>query len=141
MRKPKFQLLVIVATTLFVAVFTSCSEDENLFVNITVNEGPIGDIGGDFTGNGGDGTRTVEWTNNLSTADYNADITSTASGVFLMIVTDSEGAVVLERSLNGNSGPDSFSGVTEAGEPGTWSVTITLTSFNGDGSYSLSEGD
>ena len=141
MRKPKFQVLVILATTLFMVSVVSCTEDEDLFVNITVNEGPIGDIGGDFTGNGGDGTRTINWTNNLTTADYNADITSTASGMFLMTVNDSEGSVVLERGLNGASGPDSFSGVTDVGEPGTWTVTITLTSFNGDGSYSLSEGN
>ena len=120
---------------------SSCSDDDGPIVNITVNEGPNGDIGGDFTGNGGDGSRTINWTNNLATADYNADITATATGTFQMVVRDANGNIVLDRSLNGNSEPDSIDGVTSSGEPGNWTVTITLTSFNGDGSYSLSEGD
>ena len=127
----------------FIVPFTSCSSDDdgNSDVTITVNEGPSGDIGGDFTGNGGNGSRTIEWTNNLATADYNADITATTTGTFLMTVLDANDVIVLERSIIGGTEPDSFSGVTNAGEPGTWTVIITLTSFNGDGSYSLSAGD
>jgi hypothetical protein len=34
-----------------------------------------------------------------------------------------------------------LSGVTAAGVKGNWTVTITLTSFNGSGSFSLSEGN
>lgn len=141
MKKRHLNLLgILTAMVLFIS-FTSCSEDDDLVVNITVNEGPSGDIGGDFTGNGGTGERVISWTNNLATADYNADITASAGGTFLMTVKDATGAVVLERSLSGSVEPDSFSGVTSAGEPGTWTVTITLTNFNGDGSYSLSAGD
>tara|TARA_R110001606_G_scaffold260183_1_gene407920 strand:+ start:4937 stop:5287 length:351 start_codon:yes stop_codon:yes gene_type:complete len=100
-----------------------------------------GDVDGDFEGNGGSATRTFVWQNNLSRADYNADITATAGGFFNMVVRDADGETVLDRSLNGATEPDSFSGVTSAGTSGIWSVTITLTSFNGDGSFSLSEGD
>lgn len=120
---------------------SGCSNDDDLSVNITVNEGPLGDIGGDFTGNGGSGSRTIEWLNNLITADYNADITAPAPGVFRMQVLDADGDSVLDRSLNGGSDRDSFSGVTRIGTPGRWKVIITLTSFDGDGSYSLSAGD
>ncbi|MFC4721817.1 hypothetical protein ACFO5O_05770 [Geojedonia litorea] len=142
MKTSNFKLLGIsIAMTLFIATFTSCSSDDGPSVNITVNEGPSGDIGGDFTGNGGSGSRTINWTNNLATADYNADITTTAMGTFQMVVRDASGTIVLDRSLNGNSGPDSIDGVTNAGEPGSWTVTITLTSFSGDGSYSLSAGN
>ena len=143
MKTFKFRLLTIFsAMTLFTGTFTSCSNDDNgSTVNITVNEGPSGDIGGDFTGNGGSGSRTINWTNNLATADYNADITATASGTFQMVVADANGTVVLDRTLNGASEPDSIDGVTNPGEPGNWTVTITLTSFNGDGSYSLSAGN
>ena len=74
-------------------------------------------------------------------ADFNADITATAGGEFNMVVRDSEGTIVLDRSLFGASEPDSIDGVTSAGISGIWTVTITLTSFNGDGSFSLSEGD
>lgn len=143
MKTPNFKLLTILsALTLFIGTFTSCSDDDDgPTANITVNEGPFGDIGGDFTGNGGNASRTINWTNNLATADYNADITATASGTFQIVVADSEGTVVLDRTLNGGTEPDSIDGVTQAGEPGNWTVTITLNSFNGDGSYSLSAGD
>ena len=132
---------LILILSLFLVV-TACEDDDNsLNANITVNEGPIGDIGGDFTGNGGDAERTIEWTNSLSTAEYNADITAGQDAVFQMIVRDSEQVIVLDRSLFGATEPDSFSGVTQSGTPGTWTVTIILTDFDGDGSYSLSEGD
>ena len=57
------------------------------------------------------------------------------------VVTDSEGTIVLDRNLIGGTEPDTIGGVTQVGEPGNWAVTITITSFNGDGSYSLSAGD
>ncbi|NND62908.1 MAG: hypothetical protein HKN48_06900 [Flavobacteriaceae bacterium] len=142
MKTPNLNLFKLSLLVILLIFISSCSsDDENLTVNITVNEGPLGDIGGDFTGNGGDGSRTIAWENSLSTADYNADITSSATGTFNLRVTDANGDVVLDRNLNGDSEPDSFSGVTEVGEPGNWSVIITLSSFSGDGSYSLSEGD
>ena len=127
----------------------SCSEDDEQEAVITVNgvalvdndDDFFGDINGDFTGTGGSVSRTFLWQNSLSTADYNADITATAAGKFRMIVEDAEGTVVLDRSLNGSSGPDTFSGVTSSGMAGVWSVTIILDSFEGDGSFSLSEGD
>jgi hypothetical protein len=142
MKTYNFKLLTILAAmTLFIGTFTSCSDDDGPTVKITVNEGPSGDIGGDFTGNGGSGSRTINWTNNLATADYNADITATSSGTFQMVVRDANGTIVLNRSLQGGTEPDSIDGVTNAGQPGNWTVTITLTSFKGDGSYSLSAGN
>jgi hypothetical protein len=132
---------ILTAIALIIIPLTSCSDDNGQMVNITVNEGPLGDIGGDFTGNGGSGSRTINWVNNLSTADFNADITATQSGIFQIIVQDSKGKVVLDRTLNGATEPDSIDGVTSVGDPGIWTITITLTSFNGDGSYSLSAGD
>ncbi len=141
-------------TYLFIALatfsFTSCSDDDNAItaevrVNGTVlfdnGDDYNGDVNGDFTGNGGTVTRSFTWQNNLTTADYNADITASTEGSFQVVVTDADGAIVLDRSLSGNSEPDSFSGVTSAGTSGTWTVTITLTSFIGDGSFSLSEGN
>jgi hypothetical protein len=142
MKISNFKLLAIVtAITLFLGVFTSCSNDDGPTVNITVNEGPDGDIGGDFTGDGGSGSRTINWMNNLTTADYNADITSTSSGTFQIVVADANGAVVLDRSINGATEPDTIGGVTNTGAPGNWTVTITLESFSGNGSYSLSAGN
>ncbi len=58
-----------------------------------------------------------------------------------MIVKESEGTTVLERSLYGNVEPDSFSGVTSAGETGIWIITIEVSNFNGDESFTLREGN
>ena len=131
------------------ALILSCSNDDDMYARVTVNGTLLvedvsdfnGDIDASFTGNGGTASRSFIWNNNLSTADYNADITATAAGSFQMIVEDSEGVVVLDRTLQGNSEPDSFSGVTAAGASGIWTVTIIVTEFNGDGSFSLSEGN
>ncbi|WP_232520909.1 hypothetical protein [Flagellimonas nanhaiensis] len=137
-------ILTMVAATTFV----SCSDDDDTTVRVRVNGVAFdngddfnGDVDGDFTGTGGSATRTFMWQNNLSRADYNADITSTAAGTFNIVVRDIDGNVVLDRSLEGATEPDSFSGVTDSGASGIWSVTITLTNFNGDGSFSLSEGN
>lgn len=134
-----------------VTVIVGCSSDDDNSGNATIrvngqalfeDVGDFnGDIDGDFTGNGGSDSRTFLWQNSLSTADYNADITATSEGQFKMTVTDANNNIVLDRSLRGDMEPDSFSGVTSSGTPGIWSVTITLASFNGDGSFSLSEGD
>ena len=118
------------------------SDDVNINANISINEGPEnGDINGDFTGNGGDHTGTYQWPNNLSTANYNADITASAPSSFNMIIQDADGNTVLDKSLLGGTESDSFSGVTMSGTPGTWSVTITLIDFKGDGSFSISAGN
>lgn len=138
-------------------VFTSCSKDDDTFANVTVNGTSLktspsdftvgdrsdfnGDIDASFTGNGGTTSRIFSWNNNLTTADYNADITATSEGSFQMIVKDSEGTEVLNRSIQGGTEPDSFGGVTSAGVSGIWTVTITVTNFTGDGSFSLSEGN
>ncbi|WP_426430532.1 hypothetical protein ACPX19_13350 [Winogradskyella sp. HB-48] len=142
MKTPNFKLLTILtAFTIFIGTFTSCTDDDGPTVNITVNEGPNGDIGGDFTGDGGNGSRTINWTNGLTTADYNADITSTSSGTFQIVISDASGNVVLDRTINGGTEPDTIGGVTATGEPGSWTVTIILEAFDGNGSYSLSAGN
>lgn len=121
--------------------FISCSDDDGPTAQITINEGTTGDLGGDFTGNGGTALETFTWQNGQLTADYNADITATATGVFLMSIRDADGTEVLNRTLGDTPEPDSFSGVTSAGTAGEWTVTITVTNFSGDGSFSVSEGN
>ncbi|AYN67462.1 hypothetical protein D1013_08855 [Euzebyella marina] len=142
---------------IMVLTVIACSKDDDPTASVTVNGTTLrtspsdftvgdqsdfnGDIDASFTGNGGSTTRMFSWNNNLTTADYNADITATTDGTFNMIVTDADANIVLNRSLNGAVEPDSFSGVTDAGTSGIWTVTITVESFSGDGSFSLSEGD
>jgi hypothetical protein len=138
----KLRLITIILTVISSAFFLfSCSNDDNLSANITLTEGVNGDIGGDFNGNGGNASRTYSWQNSLSTADYNADITASTRGLFQIIVKDSNGVTVLDRSINGNVEPDSFSGVSAAGTAGIWTITISVSNFNGDGSFTLSEGN
>lgn len=141
---------LLVAKVIICLIAMGCSKDNPVLVaevmangSLLVDNGDdfIGDVDADFTGNGGSIVRTFLWQNAKNTADYNADITATANGIFNMVVKDPDGNVVLDKSLSGASEPDSFSGVTASGSSGIWSVTITLTSFNGDGSFSLSEGD
>ncbi len=111
---------------------------ENTYTgNVNVTSGGQ-DPGGDFTGTGNSGTYSFAWVNPQRRAEVNFDIT-TSTGSVQMIINDAEGTEVLNvtRSAGGN---DSYSGVTEAGTSGTWLVTIILTDFNGDGSYSISPG-
>ena len=144
------KLFFSIFTVMLATIFVGCSnEDEEAMAQVSVNGTVLfdndddynGDISGDFIGDGGSLTRTFVWYNNFNRADYNADITVTAEGTFNMLVLDADGNTVLNRSLRGAVEPDSFSGVTDAGTSGEWSVTISLGSFNGDGSFSLSEGD
>ncbi len=140
------KLLLLVPAMVF---FIACNNDDDTYARITVNGTLLiedrsdfnGDIDASFTGNGGTATRSFIWNNNLNTADYNADITATSEGSFQMIVEDSEGMVVLDRTIDGGTEPDSIDGVTSQGASGIWTVTIRVTNFDGDGSFSLSEGN
>ena len=151
--------LKLVSLVFAFALFASCSSDDgdDTFARLTVNGNLVttnpsdftvgdrsdfnGDVDASFTGNGGTATRVFSWNNNLSTADYNADITATSEGSFRIIVRDSEETSVLDRTIQGGGDPDSIDGVTSAGVSGIWTVTIEVTKFNGDGSFSLSEGN
>ena len=145
--------LLLPALVLFIA----CSKDDDTFARITVNGTQLtaspsdftvgdrsdfdGDIDASFTGNGGTTTRMFSWNNNLTTADYNADVTLAQEGSFRILLEDSEGMVILDRTIEGGTEPDSIDGVTQAGASGIWTVTIEVGNFTGDGSFSLSEGN
>lgn len=119
-------------------IVTACKED--LMASVSFNE--VGDtLGGDVIGDGGSTTRTYTWNNSLPTADYNMDITASSGGSFNLNITDPTGKVVLNQTLVVGQGDDSKSGVTSSGATGEWTVTITLTNFDGDGSFSLSPGN
>lgn len=153
----KSRFLSAVTLVFAVVLFVACNKDDDSFARVTVNGTQLtaspsdfvvgdrsdfnGDIDASFTGNGGSATRMFSWNNNLTTADFNADITATTEGTFQMIVEDSEGAVVLDRSIQGGTEPDTIGGVTDAGASGIWTVTIRVANFSGDGSFSMSEGN
>lgn len=97
------------------------------------------DPAGDFTGNGDSGTYSFVWENNQKRASLDFDIT-TSSGSVQMILQDALGEEVLNKTRVAGAN-DSFSGVSEKGEPGKWLVTLILEDFNGDGSFSMHPGD
>lgn len=142
--------VLLIAFTIVSLNVVSCSSDDNdQTVSVSVNgtvlfddgDDFLGDVNGDFTGTGGSVSRTFLWQNNQNTADYNADITATTEGQFNIVVIDADNNEVLNRSLSGATEPDTIDGVTSNGTPGLWSVIITLDSFTGDGSFSLSAGN
>jgi len=98
------------------------------------------DPAGDFTGSGDAGSYSFAWENPQDRASANFDIT-TNTGSVQMIIQDKKGKEVLNETINGADNIDSFSGVSEEGKSGTWKVTIILTDFNGDGSYSIHPGN
>ncbi len=114
---------------------TSCQDED--VPKVSVNAG--GDDG-DVTGNGGSTTATHTWTNNNSRAELNMDITSTSGGSFQIVVTDADNNEILNETLTVGVGDDSLTRCSASGTSGEWSVTITLTDFNGDGSFTLSQG-
>ena len=95
---------------------------------------------GDVVGGGGDASTTIDWTNGLSTAELNMDITAASGGSFQVIIKDADGNEVANETLTVGVGDDSRNICSASGTAGTWTVTIVLTDFNGDGSYSLSQG-
>ncbi len=137
------QILSFLTAASFLIFVASCSDDDTpLTANVTITTPTqTGDIGGDVTGNGGSYTQSYDYVNQLTTADYNMDFTSGPGGTFKMVVQDADGTEVLSKTLIKGQGDDSASGVTSQGTAGTWKVVITLTDFNGDGSFSLSEGN
>lgn len=132
------KLLLMLAGFTGALLFTGCSEDEP-FATITTTTN-ASELDGDVTGDGGSASRTFAWNNSRTTAEYNMDITSTKGGSMNLVIKDADGTVVLDRTLQKGVGDDSASGVSNTGIPGEWEVTITLTNFNGDGSFSISQG-
>lgn len=137
MKKSTFRLLgVMLALALTPMLLTNCSKDES-FANVIINEGNT-DLGGDVIGNGGSTQKSFKWNNPLRRVDWNMDMTARKGGSFNLRIDDSNGNNVLNQTLVAGVGDDSKSGVSRLGTPGEWTITVTLTNFNGDGSFSIS---
>lgn len=143
------KLGLLSTAVLSVALLVSCGKYKKYDNNEVVDNSFTGSIlptstgsdpAGDFTGDGDSGTYSFAWENTSNKASLNFDITS-PTGSVQMILNDKKGNEVLNQTLTAGSGPDSFSGVSSEGKAGMWLVTIVLTNFNGDGSYSLHPGN
>ncbi|MBN4052066.1 hypothetical protein JYT53_01040 [Cytophagaceae bacterium AH-315-L13] len=99
------------------------------------------DVNGDVIGAGGSATSTFTWNNTSTKAEFSMDLTSSNGGSFNLTLKDASGTEVLNNTVTAGIGDDSASGLSSAGTVGDWSVTITLTNFNGDGSYSIDPRD
>ena len=107
--------------------------------DIFVNSGGQ-DPSADFEGNNDSGIYSFEWCNPKGRASLDFDITTTVGGSVNIVLRDHEGIVVLNKTRP-SGGEDSFSGVSDKGMRGTWTVEVTLMNVNGDGSWSMHPGD
>ena len=146
MKAMRINSLVIAAAVSAIVGLNSCSdeyEDREIITNTYTGNIDVTSVGldpaGDFTGTEDSGTFSFTWRNPQKRASANFDIT-TNTGSVQMKVKDDAGTVVLNKTLTAG-GNDSYSGVSESGEAGTWIVELILTDFNGDGSYSLHPGN
>ncbi len=131
------------------ALITSCGKYNDYSDNEVIENSYTGNVlvtstgsdpAADFTGDGDSGTYSFAWVNSGKKASLNFDITS-QTGSVQFILNDKKGNEVLNQTLVGGSDVDTYAGVSEEGKAGTWKVTMILTNFDGDGSYSLHPND
>ena len=134
MKKSK---LVLIALFFLAIGLQSCKEDP--FARVTYT--PVStSVDGDVVGNGGSATNSYVWNNSLTTAELNMDITASSGGSLQIVVNDADGVQVINKTLTVGVGDDSATVCSQAGTAGDWTVTVTATDFNGDASFSLSQG-
>lgn len=129
----KFSGMLIILTLFILSA--ACDKDDDL--TATINVTSVNKSSGDVNGNGGTATKTWTFTNSNSRAGWDMTINDATSGSFNLILKDDAGTVMLNKTLNAGSGAKSADGTTEEGVPGEWTVTVTLTNFNGTGDYSF----
>ncbi len=148
------QSVVLVAILgLTSATFTSCKKEGCMDVNANnydskakknkkttctypvINTSSTGKSG-DISGSGGTVSKTFNFSNANQTAGWDMSINS-SSGSFQLVLKDATGAVVVDKTLTGGSGPQSANGTSTSGTSGAWTCIITLTKFSGTGDYSF----
>ncbi len=147
MKKNTFKAVLMIFLGLVLT--TSCSKYkkfdnneviENTFTGSVIITSTGTDPAADFTGNEDSGTYSFAWVNSGTVASLNFDITAPSGSSVQFIINDKRGKEVLNKTLNGGTAEDTFSGVSDEGKSGTWKVTIIFTNFTGDGSYSVHPG-
>ncbi|MFT6166526.1 MAG: hypothetical protein ACJASF_001215 [Vicingaceae bacterium] len=101
----------------------------------TINVSPT-NTAGDLSGFGGTASRTISFESTTQTIDWDMTIKAT-SGSFQLVVKDADGTAVIDKTLTAGSGPQDDAGISASGTPGTWTLSVFLTNFNGTGDYSL----
>jgi hypothetical protein len=111
------------------------TEDDGCCTYPTINISST-NTSGDISGLGGTASKTVSFTNNNSTVGWDMAIDA-SSGSFQLVVKDADGETVIDETLTADSGAQDADGTSSSGTSGTWTATVSLTSFNGTGDYSL----
>ena len=127
---------LFILTGIIASGVTSCKDDEP-FATVTFTG--TSNKSGDLRGDGGSTTTTFTFQNPNTTAGWDMSITASAGSSFNLVLKDASGAVMLDQTLTAtaSSGSPSADGTTIAGRAGAWTGTVTLTSFNGTGDYSV----
>jgi len=134
------QLPTLFLLTLPLFIFNSCDDDDDKFAKVIITA--VGsDLDGDVVGDGGSTKESYTLFNPFRTVDWNMDITAVRGGSFNLHIEDADGNTVLNQTLEAGKGEDSRSGLSRLGARGQWTVTITLSNFDGDGSFSISPED
>ena len=134
----KNNLVFSILALSFVLLISSCKDDDPV-ASVTFTAS-TSNADGDVTGDGGSTSNSTTWANNLTTASYDMDITASAGGSMNLTIVDADGTIVANETLVVGVGDDTKGGVTTVGTAGDWTITVTLTNFNGDGSFSVSKG-
>jgi hypothetical protein len=146
LNKNKINLLLVLFLGL--TVMTSCKKYKNFtdgevidnsFTGTITDTSNAGDPDGDFAGTGDSGTYSFAWVNSGIKAKLKFDISTPSTGSVQMILNDKKGKEVLNQTLIGGSGVDSYEGISQEGKggAGTWKATIIFKNFTGDGSYEI----
>ena len=138
----KILTLLLITTAILVA----CDDDyydreiiKNTFTGL-IEVTSVGlDPAGDFIGLRDSGEFSFAWHNPQNIASVDFDVTTIPNSSVQLIVKDNKGKTIFDKQI-----PflleDSFSGLTQTGESGTWIVTLIFTNLTGEGSYSLHPG-
>ena len=122
-----------------ILLFSGCNKkDPSPAPLITIVQDANG-VSSTFTGNGNVYTQQGVFMNSLTQASWAMSISGGIRGSFRLQVKDGVGKIVIDETLVVGQGITTLSGTTTTGTTqGNWAIIITLTNFDGVGSFSLS---
>jgi hypothetical protein len=148
----KINQLMMIAAVVSIGAFTSCKKEGCIDVNAnnynveaekddescvypSVNM-TAGGLSGDISGAGGTVTGSSTFTQTSATLGWDMS-QNASSGSFNLTVTDASGNAVINNTITAGVGAQDAGGTSSSGTTGTWTVTVTLTSYTGSGDYSI----
>ena len=128
-------LRVLALAVLAVAGAASCSwfAEASIAVTTNVTDG----FEASFTGDGGNDSETVTWSNTSTTAEVNLDLAPGTTGRATVIMRDADGTIVGDYTVDSEEGAMSVSQVTQVGTAGQWQISISIRRLVGTGGTSI----